>query len=303
MRVNIYKHIKIYAQHIGRHIHGFPPCPDQVHEAADDSEWRHSRLTTQEFLQRQIETGHRISQIFSVLGVERYPFRVDWLHSCDQGVGADLAGNVFEALLPKLPGANQDQRCHKLNDKLQAYYERHGVEDRIKGLQLKTFKRKKRQPAKLKGSAAQVRAIIPFVQELADEQCDAMVPKEAAIQTACRHLSHCYQALAKSSAACRDEALYSSSQAFVLQYHALHLAAGDGVAFRCKPKTHLFLELCSQPGVLPNAFWCYRDEDFGGPIARQSRMRGRWKNLTAYSGHAFDMFFMKNKVPRIVVVT
>jgi len=279
------------------------PCPDQVHEAGDDACWRTLRLTTQEFLQRQMETGRRISPIFSVFGVETYLFRVDWLHSCDLGVGADLAGNVFESLLPKLPGANKRDRCHSLNAKLQDYYERFGVEDRINGLELKSFKRKsKGQPAKLSGSAAEVRAIIPFLLELADELCDVEVPKEAAIQSACKHLSHCYQALARSSAACRDEALYSSSQAFVLQYHALHLA-GDGVAFRCKPKTHAFLELCSQPGVVPNAFWCYRDEDFGGPIARQCKMRGRWKKLTAYSGRAFDMFFMKNKIPRLVRMT
>ena len=277
--------------------------PDQVHEADDDAHWRHNRITTQEFIKRQMETGRRISPILFVFGVETYLFRVDWLHSCDQGVGADLAGNIFEALLPKLPGRNKEERCHSLNEKLQAWYERVGCDDRIKGLQEKFFKRpSKTQPPKLKGSAAQVRAIIPFVQELADEHCDATVPLEAAMQTACKHLGHCYQALARSSAACRDEALYSSSQAFVSQYHALHLA-GDGVAFRCKPKTHLFLELCSQPGVRPNAFWCYRDEDFGGPIARQSRMRGRWKNLTAYSGHAFNMFFMKNKIPRIVELT
>ncbi len=140
------------------------PCPDQVHEAGDDADWRALRLTTQEFLQRQMETGRRISPIFSVFGVETYLFRVDWLHSCDQGVGADLAGNVFESLLPKLPGGNKGERCHCLNDKLQDYYGRLGVEDRVKGLELKTFKRKsKGQPAKLKGSAAEVRAIVPFL--------------------------------------------------------------------------------------------------------------------------------------------
>jgi hypothetical protein len=279
------------------------PCPGQVHEAGDDADWRAQRLTTPEFIQRQMESGRRISPIVFVSGVETYLFRVDWLHSCDLGVGADLAGNVFESLLPKLPGNNKEERCHSLNDKLQGYYERLGVEDRIKGLELKNFKRpSKGQPAKLKGSAAEVRAVVPFLQELAHELCDVDVPGEAAIQSACKHLSHCYQALARSSAACRDEAFYSSSQAFVLQYHALHLA-GDGVAFRCKPKAHLFLELCSQPGVVPTAFWCYRDEDFGGPIARQCKMRGRWKDLTTYSGRAFDMFFMKNKISRLVRVT
>jgi hypothetical protein len=241
---------------------------------------------------------------FSVFGVKVNLFRVDWLHAVDQGVGADFAGGAFEALLPKLPGASKDARCHVLNDKLQAFYERRGVEDRVKVLKPNDFKRSTpNSPAKLKGcSAAEVRALIPFVKELAEELVDDSVPVEAAIKIAAQHLMHCYQALAKSSAASRQEALYFSSRDFVLQYHALHLA-GDGVAFRCKPKTHLFLEMCSLPGVDPKSCWCYRDEDFGGPIARQSKMRGCWKNLTAYSGHAFDLFFMKNPVPRIVEVT
>ena len=275
----------------------------QVHEAQDDAEWRHNRLTTQEFLQRQMETGRRICPIFSIFGVETYLFRVDWLHALDQGIGADFAGNVFEALLPKLPGSNRDARCHALNKKIQLYYERRGTEDRLKNFRLASFQRPSgTQSAKLKGSAAQVRALIPFVKELAEDLGDDSVPEEAAMKIAAIHLAHCYQTLAKSSEACRDEALYSSSQAFVNQVYALYLA-GDGVRFRCKPKTHLFLELCGQPGVVPNSCWCYRDEDFGGPIARQSKMRGRWKNLTAYAAHAFDMFFMKNSVPRIVAAT
>ena len=273
-----------------------------MHEAADDADWRGSRLTTEDFLKRQMETGRRISPIFAVFGVKIYLFRVDWLHAVDQGVGADFAGNVFEALLPKLPGGSKGAKCHALNDKLQAFYDRLGVEDRVKVLKKTSFKRKQGQPAKLQGSASQVRAAIPFVKELAEELGDDSVPKEAAIKIAAKHLMHCYQALAKSSAACRDEALYFSSRDFVLQYQALHLA-GDGISFRCKPKTHMFLEMCSQPGVVPNSCWCYRDEDFGGPIARQSKMRGCWKNLTAYSGHAFDLFFMKNRVPRIVEAT
>ena len=277
--------------------------PLQVHEACDNAEWRHNRLTTQEFLKRQMESGRRISPIFSVFGVETYLFRIDWLHCVDAGVGADFAGNIFEAMLPKLPGSNKPQRCHALNDKLQEFYGRTGTEDKLKNFKLASFSRpSKNQPAKLKGSAAQVRAIIPFVKELVDDLGDSAVAKEAAMQIAAKHLSHCYQCLAKSSASCRNEALYSSSQAFVSQNYALFLA-GDGVSFKAKPKTHLFLELCSQPGVVPNASWCYRDEDFGGPVARQSKMRGRWKNLTAYSQHAFDLFFIKNEIPRLVDVT
>ena len=274
-----------------------------MHEADDAADWRRNRLTTQDFLKRQMETGRRISPIFTVFGVEVYLFRIDWLHAVDAGVGADFAGNAFESLLPKLPGDNKKEKCHALNDKIQAFYGRRGTEDKITAFNLKTFKRpSKNQPAKLRGSASQVRALIPFVKELADELVDEATPKEFALKIAATHLTHCYQALAKSSASCRNEALYSSSQAFASQYYALYLG-GDGVCFRCKPKMHLFLELCGQPGVVPNSCWCYRDEDFGGPVARQCRMRGRWKNLTAYSGHAFDMFFTKNAVPRIVAAT
>ena len=65
------------------------------------------------------------------------------------------------------------------------------------------------------------------------------------------------------------------------------------------PKMHLFLELCSA-GTEPQKFWNYRDEDFGGSIARQSRMKGSWKKMSAFCKHGLDMFKMKNKAPRIV---
>ena len=42
-------------------------CAMQVHEAADDADWRSSRLTTEAFLRRQMETGRRISPIFLCL--------------------------------------------------------------------------------------------------------------------------------------------------------------------------------------------------------------------------------------------
>ena len=275
----------------------------QVHEAGDDAEWRHQRLTTQEFIRRLKETGRRVSPIFSVFGVEIYLFRIDWLHAVDQGVGADFAGNAFEELLPRLAGNTKEQRCSTLNDKLQSHYERRGVQDRIKTLGPLSFARPSaNQPAKLKGSAAQVRNVIPFVQEFCDEVCRDDMPREAAIKSAAKHLSHCYQALASSSAPVRDEALYTSSQAHVLQCHALY-EGGDGVCFRCKPKHHAFLELCSQKGVVPNSFWCYRDEDFGGPIARIAKPQGMWKRMKFYTRRALDMFTMKNPVPKIVSET
>ena len=47
-------------------------------------------------------------------------------------------------------------------------------------------------------------------------------------------------------------------------------------------------------------FWNYRDEDVGGSVARQSKMKGSWKKMSAFCKHGLDMFKMKNKAPRIV---
>ena len=272
-------------------------------EAADEAEWRHNRLTTEGFIKRQIERGLRVSPIFAVFGTETKLFRVDWLHCVDAGVGADFVGNVFEALFHKLEGNTIKEKCNTLNDKVQDFYERRRTPDRIKTINHDSFKRKSfNQPSKMKGSAAQVRCLIPFVKEFIDEVGDDGVPREFAMKTAAKHLKDCYQCLSKSSDVCRDVALHSCSQAFVLQCEALH-ATGDGVAFRSKPKTHMFLEMCSQSGGVPTSCWCYRDEDWGGPIARQSRERGRWKHLTFYSRRVFDSFFMNNPVPRITKET
>ena len=113
----------------------------QVHEASDDADWRHARISTQQFIQRQFETGRRISPICIIFGVETYLFRIDWLHAVDAGVGADLAGNVFEALLHKFPGNAIKARCQALNEELQMLYKRNDTEDRLKYFSNLSFKR------------------------------------------------------------------------------------------------------------------------------------------------------------------
>ncbi len=124
-------------------------------------------------------------------------------------------------------------------------------------------------------------------------------PIEAAIKPAAHHLHNCYQSLHLANQAFAHVALYNSSKIFALQYGALHEASGDGVSWRPRPKMRMFSELSSQC-TEPRKFGNYRAEDFGGSVARQSRMKGRWKSLSAYSKHALDMFRMKNSAPRIV---
>ena len=195
--------------------------------------------------------GRRISPLFKVFGVFTYLFRVDWLHSVDQGVGADLLGNLLCMILPKMPGSTIEEKVSGIWEECLDYYDRWKIQDKIKDLHGKDFRGTTTTPPKMKGSAAQIRALIQFGKEMANKYLDDNVPTEMAAKVAAHHLKNCYQALAESSEACRSEAFQGSAKAFALQYHALWVSFGKGKDWRPKPKMHLFLELCSQPGVRP----------------------------------------------------
>ena len=62
--------------------------------------------------------------------------------------------------------------------------------------------------------------------------------------------------------------------------------------WRIKPKLHLFLHLCSDGGR-PSLFWTYRDEDYGGTVARYSRRRGGLLSARGMSEGMLDRFRME----------
>ena len=269
----------------------------KVHESSEDAEWRSHRYTTHDFLAFLMRHGKGVSPIFSVFGVFTYLFRIDWLHAVDLGVGADFLGNLFSLLEQKMPAAGKAARRQKLWEKCQEYYDSHEVADRVGSLEYKPSK--KSIPPKLRSHAAGCRALIRFGHEMAQQYLDTAVPVEQGAKAAAMHLWQCYQSLSESGAMYKKEVFHQSSKAFAAQYHALFLAVGDGTSWRVKPKMHLFLELCCED-TEPNLFWCYRDEDFGGSVAKQVKMRGMWKKLSAFSLHGLNMFCMKNDPPRLV---
>jgi len=271
--------------------------PLKVHEAADDAEWRSSRYDTNDFLAFLLTHGKGVSPIFSVYGVFAYLFRIDWLHAVDMGVGSDFLGNLFTLLEKKMPGRNIDVRRQQLWKECQEYYETHEVQDTVESLEYK--KTKSTLPPKLRSHAAGCRALIRFGYEMAQKYLSDGSPIEQGAKLAAMHLWQCYQSLSQTGAMYKREVFYNSSKAFALQYYALFLAVGGGVSWRVKPKMHLFLELCCEDAE-PNLFWCYRDEDFGGSVAKQAKMRGMWKKLSAFSLHGLNMFCMKNDPPRRV---
>ena len=188
-----------------------------------------------------------------------------------------------------------------MGDHIKAYYDANpDVEDRLKEFLPKTFApEKSTKPPRLKGNAATTRALVKFGDQMAQQFLSDGDPMEQAMKTASHHLLNCYNSLHQSNEALSHWALYNSSKIFALQYGALWAAHGHGASWRPMPKLHLFLELCSA-GTEPQKFWNYRDEDFGGSVARQSRMKGRWHKMSAFCKHGLDMFKMKNRVPNSV---
>ena len=146
----------------------------QVCDAGEDEPWRSpaGRLSTQELLEREWNRGKRVCPLFSVFGIFNHLFVVDWLHCADQGVAADFLGNEFEYLVKNImPGSNQDVRCEALRTHLLTYYDDNpDVTDRLKNFALKSFKGSTKgggKPPKLKGSAAVIRALVRFGDQMA----------------------------------------------------------------------------------------------------------------------------------------
>ena len=151
------------------------------------------------------------------------------------------------------------------------------------------LKQPKKAP-KLRSSAAQCRALVPFAVMEANRLLNDAVPHEAAAKIGMHHLGQCYAALSHDSIFAAD-ALKENSVRFALQYVALELYANHPKNWRIKPKLHLFLHMCSE-GSRPSCCWTYRDEDWGGSVSSRSRRRGGLLSAQAFSSNLLDRFRM-----------
>ena len=150
---------------------------------------------------------------------------------------------------------------------------------------------------KLRCSAAQMRALVPWLQDLSTDLLADDDPKEAAMKVAAHHLNECYKALSSNSIFF-DDILKRSSRLFAAQVVALEARSVGTRMWRIKPKLHLFLELASS-GSQPSKFWCSRDEDFGGACAHMARRRGGLAKPGPSSSTLLNRWRLRNPVPRL----
>ena len=256
-------------------------------------------MTYAECLLRILRSRGKVCPLLTAPWVTHKIFRMDWLHISDLGVAADFIGNFFHEVLQFMPGENKDERCTNLYLEILAYYEAHGISDRFDCMQ-PTFFEPRDGPYKLRGSVAKIRALVPFVWQLAQEILDINVPTLAAMSHAAFHLNEVYSALSSDHAdACAS--MREHGIKFAIQYVGLHdfLNPADDKAWRIKPKLHLWLHITSDDSV-PRLTWTYRDEDFGGSVARMARRRGNLLRCSSTSGLTLSRFKISNPCIRIV---
>ena len=100
---------------------------------------------------------------------------------------------------------------------------------------------------------------------------DLSNPVDAALKLAVEHLAACYECLSASSPFAEDR-LAQNSLRFAWQCVALDAAVRK---WHIKPKLQWFQKVCEMSfGSRPASEWAYRDEDFGGAVAKIWRGRG-----------------------------
>lgn len=197
-----------------------------MREVSSTATWRRARRTHWELLAAILESGCELSPLLtSVPFVDSSIFRVDWLHCADLGISADFLGNLFLLFMTKFDGRSLKDRCQVLWSRMQDWYKETKCQEKLQNLVVTMIRQTKKSP-KLRCSAAQCRALIPFAAKLCVELLDANVPVEAAAQVAMENLHQCYRALSSQSIFHAD-LLRECSIRFAAQYVALEAAADN----------------------------------------------------------------------------
>ena len=212
-------------------------------------------------------------------------FRTDWLHTADLGIAADFLGQLFWKCLRKLQGRNIKEKVNTLWGLMQHFYQTNKSTDRLQGLSPGMLKAAGKHP-KLRSQAAVCRCLVPFGKQLAEQFLDGEGAEESTARHCANLLHQCYQCLRSGDSVL----LKSSSTRFALLFCDLQKL--DAKAWRVKPKLHMWLELCAEPGGLPTTCWTYRDEDFGGGAAGLSRRRGGGLTPQGFSRNLVNRFAM-----------
>ena len=147
----------------------------------------------------------------------------DWLHSADQGVGADIAGMLLVEIANKLPERNFRDRVSTLWNEIKDLYKTMRVEYTLNSFSPEILNKGKKPtgPPTLKAPAAQVRHMIPLLPALAQRHFNPNVPHELACQRLASFVATVYDCME-----CNDtQKMPKACQKLALQYIELEKEA------------------------------------------------------------------------------
>ena len=176
-----------------------------------------------------------------------------------------------------------------------AWYDAHRPESRLDDLKLSMLRKAAHKSPKLRSKAAEARCTVPYV-------CEAVFARlgdselERTIKSAAAELNFCYESLSRD--AFDASVLRTHSRRFAVLYVALSQQYPDNSRWKVKGKLHMFQELCEMCTSCPSLAWCYRDEDFGGALAKYARRRGGKVSPQAVGKAVILKFCALHRLPR-----
>lgn len=240
--------------------------------------WRHARYEPGEYLSDLSASGKELCPLFSLPGFTSEQVCLGLLHVMDQGVLAYCLGNVLWESLDKLGFAHRQKagRCALLWQKMQAFYKVYRVKYQLQGLTLKMIKQDG-NPPKLRGKGMQLRSLVRFGVECAEEMHTIMpTPHSWLVVMAMRLLDQLYMCMRCGWCPMKACELSIGFSHCFFTLAEMHWGAPSKI-WSVKPKLHLMEEMF-QYQVLelgnPAEYQEYLDEDFVGKVAPLALRRG-----------------------------
>ena len=214
---------------------------------------------------------------------------------------ADFLGNfLLWTLLPKMAGCNQGEKIRSLFVLIEACYAENPVQQKYNNLAIKMLQKKKSTPPKLRGRASEVKCLVPFAKQASEAFCNSNDPVEDTVKVAAAHSNNLYQIVfAKeqfNAQAMKEESF--KVRTLLRPLEAFHSGAG-GNKWRPKPKLHLMGEICEKQTDCPIDHATYRDEDWGGAMARWAKRRAGYNSVASTSRNALTKFCANNRLPAL----
>ena len=250
-------------------------------------------------LRQKLDLGKPVSNLLAAPTLRVHQFRPDWLHSMDQGVTADFLGNfLLWTLLPKMAGCNQAEKIKSLFVLIETFYAENPVQQKYNNLTIKMLQKKNSAPPKLRGRASEVKGLVPFAKQAAEAFCNNNDPVEDTVIVAAKHLCNLYQIVFSKE---QFDAQAMKAESFKLRtllraLETFHSGAG-GNKWRLKPKLHLMEEICEKQSDCPIDHATYRDEDWGGAMARWAKRRAGYNSVASTSRNVLTKFCANNRLP------